>query len=148
MYRVDVSGVSWPLLLVAGIFTAVGTCGVGTAFVSHGPLSGTTILPLLGGAFMLAGPLMAIIGMRQLIFLDEYVAALEGGLLVLIDKRETYLDWDEVEHVDWDAGQGALVVKRRAGEPMVISRSFSRGPAKDMAVRIEDVRRKAVFHTR
>src|SRR3954451_6685533 len=83
-YRVEVSSSAWAMLALAAILTTVGGAMVCTSFVSRGVLQHGTELTAIASACTVIGPLLAIIGMRGLLATDEYLAALENGLLVYV----------------------------------------------------------------
>jgi hypothetical protein len=143
---VDVSSNAWFALAVSSVLTMVGVVGIGFAFVSHGPLAHRPWIPTLGGACMVSGPLSAIIALRGLLKADEYVAVLEGGLLLFVAGSERYVVWGDVSRVSWRSGEpGALEIAVRGGEPIVIARTFARIRGEELAARLEDFRRKAEF---
>jgi hypothetical protein len=95
---------------------------------------------------MLAGLGLAVFVVVPVITHDEYLAALEGGLLWKLSGEERFIAWGEIGGVKWDAQQGAIVVAMREGEPIAIVRRFGRMSAELVAPRLDDIRRKAGFH--
>ncbi len=119
-YRIDMTSRVWPFLALATVLISIGALGVCMAFVTHGPFQPYAGPITLGGAMcMLAGLVLAVLVMRPVLTHDEYVAALERGLLMKVGKEETFHPWGAIEDVRWDAGGGAVVIPRCArGEPL------------------------------
>jgi hypothetical protein len=146
-FRIDMSKRIWPFLVPATLFISLGALGVCMAFVTHGPLqpyAGT--ITLGGSACMLAGLILAIFVARPVLTHDEYLAALETGLLCKLDGGEKFLPWSAVEAVRWDAATASVHVLMREGEPLVVARQFGSANGDVVAAKLDDVRRKADFH--
>jgi hypothetical protein len=117
------------------------------AFVTHGPLAPYAGTITLGGAAcMLAGLMLGVLVARPVLTHDEYVAALETGLLLKLGKEESFVSWGEIEDVRWDPAQAGVVVRMRAAEPILIAKPFGRATGSDVAKKLDEVRRKAGFH--
>ncbi len=125
-YRIDMTSKVWPYLVPATLLMSLGALGVCMAFVTHGPFApyGSAIT-LAGAACMLAGLMLAVMVARPVLTHDEYVAALEAGLLLKVDKEERFLSWETIEDVRWDAARGAVVIRMRDAEPILLARSRS-----------------------
>jgi hypothetical protein len=74
------------------------------------------------------------------------VAALEAGILWKLAKEEGFIPWDDVLGVKWEAARQAVVVARRDGAALEVRREFGRVAADQVAVRLDDLRRKASFN--
>jgi hypothetical protein len=136
----------WPLLVPATIFISLGALGVCMAFVSHGPLHPYAgVITLVGAAFMLAGLVLTIFIAKPVLAHDEYVAALESGLLVKLDGEERFFEWSGIAGVVWDAAAAGVVVTMREGAPLVMKKPFGRAKGVEVAQKLDDVRRKAAF---
>ena len=62
---------------------------------------------------MLAGLLLTLMVVKPVLSHDEYVAALEGGLLWKLESEEKFLAWDDIADVKWVTERAALVVRVR-----------------------------------
>ena len=152
-YRINMTARVWPFLVPATIFISLGALGVCMAFVTHGPLEPYAgEITLAGSAFMLAGLLLTLVVVKPVMSHDEYVAALEGGVLWKLEGEERFAFWDQIAEVTWESereggrdGRAAMVIRMCEGEPVVIVRAFGRAPGSEVAARISDLRRKAVF---
>ena len=145
-FRIDASSHAWVFLVPATIAMAAGALGVCTAFVSHGVFSRTDWFAITGAASMLAGLILAVFVALPVILQDEYLAALEGGILWKLAGEEGFIPWGDIASVKWDAAGKAIVIARREGEPFSIARNFGRISAEALAPRLDDMRRKAGFH--
>jgi hypothetical protein len=146
-YRIDMTSRVWPFLVPATLLISLGALGVCMAFVTHGPFApyaGT--ITLAGSTCMLAGAIFGVLVARPVLTHDEYVAALETGLLLKLDKQESFVAWSEIEDVRWDAARAGVVIRMRQGEPIVVAKPFGTANGKEVAAKLDDVRRKAGFH--
>jgi hypothetical protein len=137
----------WPFLVPATVLISLGALGVCMAFVTHGPFApyaGT--ITLAGSACMLAGLALGVLVARPVLTHDEYVAALETGLLLKLDKEESFVSWGEIEDVRWDPARTGVVIRMRGGEPIVIAKPFGTAKGDAVAKKLDEVRRKAGFH--
>jgi hypothetical protein len=95
---------------------------------------------------MLAGAILGVLVARPVLTHDEYVAALETGLLLKLEKEERFVLWNDVGDIRWDAAQAAVVIRMREGNPTVIAKPFGTAKGEEVAAKLDDVRRKAGFH--
>ncbi|HEY2510874.1 MAG TPA: hypothetical protein VGI39_08460, partial [Polyangiaceae bacterium] len=116
-YRIDTTTRVWPLMVPAGFLVTFGALGICTAFISRGPLAehaeGFT---LVGGASMVCGLLIAISGVRPILTHDEYLLAMERGLVYRHQKTERFLAWGETTSVVWDEQKAAVIVSHPEGD--------------------------------
>jgi hypothetical protein len=137
----------WPFLVPATLLISLGALGVCMAFVTHGPFAPYAAPITLGGAScMLAGLILGVLVARPVLTHDEYVAALQTGLLLKVDKEEKFFAWSEVEDVRWDLARAAVVIRMREAEPVILAKPFGTATGDAVAAKLDDVRRKAVFH--
>ena len=145
-FRIDASGRAWVFLVPATIAIFLGALGVCTAFVTHGVFAQTDWFAIVGSASMLAGLALAALVAWPIVTHDEYLAALEGGLLWKLEGEERFMAWGEIAVVTWDSQEKAIVLALREGEPITIARKFGRMSADLVAPKLEDFRRKSSFH--
>lgn len=136
----------WPLLVPATISISLGALGVCMAFVTHGPFApyaGT--ITLVGGACILAGLILGSMVAKPVLTHDEYIAAMDRGLLLKVDQVEHFYVWANVEAVRWDAAAAGVVIRMREGGDVVVAKPFGSAKGVDVAAKLDDVRRKAGF---
>src|SRR5207248_1152806 len=137
----------WPILVPASILTTIGAVLICTAFVAQGILMHRSELTFAGSACMLFGPALAIYGMRHILTRDDdYLAVLERGVLIHVGETQAFVRWGDITRVAWDAAAGAIVFQRRDDDPIALARTFARANGDELASRIDELRRKAVFH--
>jgi hypothetical protein len=145
-YRIDMTSKVWPFLVPATLLISLGALGVCMAFVTHGPFApyaGT--ITVLGAASILAGLVLSIFVARPILTHDEYVAALEKGLLLKVDTEESFFAWGAIEDVRWDAERAGVIIRMREGEAMIVAKPFGRAKGDEVAAKLDEVRRKAEF---
>jgi hypothetical protein len=145
-YRIDMTSSVWPFLVPATVLISLGALGVCMAFVTHGPFApyaGT--ITVLGAASILAGLVLSIFVARPVLTHDEYIAALETGLLLKVDEAEKFFTWEEVEEVRWDAARAGVIIQMREGDTVVVAKPFGRAKGDEVATKLDEVRRKAAF---
>lgn len=119
--------------------------GQPTRLVSAPP--GAAVGLMLGGlALCVSGGLLAVLGLLWTMREESYLALRTDGALWHRDGEEIFIDWDHIERVRWDADARALVFDRRdRAEPFRLERRFADVEGPDLAKRLEDVRRKAIW---
>ena len=146
-YRIDMTSRVWPFLVPATFLISLGALGVCMAFVTHGPFAPYAgIITLAGATCMLAGAILGVLVARPVLTHDEYVAALETGLLLKLENDERFAPWNDVGDIRWDAAQAVVVIRMREGDPIVIAKPFGTAKGDEVAAKLDDVRRKAGFH--
>ena len=146
-YRVDTTSRAWPILVPGAIMTTIGAVLICTSFVVRGVLMHRSEITYLGVVCMAFGPLLATLGMRNLLTHDdEYLAVLERGMLLHVTGAEDFILWNDLAHVTWDASREAIVFERRGADSLVVTRKFARMPSNELATRIDELRRKAGFN--
>jgi hypothetical protein len=137
-FRVDRSGPTKRLLVVAGLLVAVGASAIG-AHLMHRLESGVGHLISLGGGLtMLTGLVVGFGAMAMMLFENVYLQIRDEALVLHENGKETIIPWAEVEAVDVDGRY--LVIARSDGEAV---RWFAGEAAKDVWGRVDDARRKA-----
>ena len=145
-YRINMTSRVWPFLVPAALLISLGALGVCMAFVTHGPFAPYASTITIGGAAsILAGLVLTIFVARPVLTHDEYLAALETGLLVKVDEGERFFAWGAIEAVRWEAARAGVVIRMREGEPIVVAKPFGTAKGEDVAAKLEDVRRKVDF---
>jgi len=140
-FRVDRSGPTKRLLVVAGFFVTVGATAIGAHLVHRiGPDLGH-LLSLAGGLTVIVGLILGFGAMAMLVFENVYVLIREDGVLCHENGKETTIAWGELEKVELDGSTGFIVL-HRAEEASV--RWFAGQNARELHARIDDARRKAL----
>lgn len=103
-------------------------------------------LMAIGLVLCVAGGLLAILGLLRTMREDVYLALRTDGALWHRGGDEVFLPWGELERVRWDAEQAALVFERRDGDaPFQLGGRFADVEGPELARRLDDVRRKAIW---
>lgn len=120
---------------------AAGASSVGAHLVRRLPESLSHTISLVGGVTMLAGLVMAFGALAMMLFENVYIAIEDQRLLFHDNGKETAVGWDGLEGVEVEGRTGFLIVKRSRGAPL---RWYAGKPAKDIAAKIQEARRKAM----
>ncbi len=94
---------------------------------------------------MLAGLILTLFAARPVLAHDEYVAALETGVLLKLDGNERFLAWTSIAGVRWDEERAGVLIRMREGEPLLVVRTFGTVTGDVVAAKLDDVRRKSDF---
>lgn len=140
-FRVDRSGATKRLLIVAGVLVTVGATSIGAHLVSRLSPDVGHVISLLGGLVVISGLILGFGAMAMLLFENVYLLIREEGLLLHENGKETTVDWADLESATLDGTAGFVVFVRKDGEPV---RWFAGTNAKDVKTRVEDARRKAL----
>lgn len=140
-FRVDRSGATRRLLIVAGGLVSAGATTIGAHLVSNFTPSVGRALSLLGGLVTVTGLILGFGAMAMLLFENVYLLIQEDGLLLHENGKETTVPWPDLEDTALDGKTGFVVFRRKDGEPL---RWFAGESAKDVRLRVEDAKRKAL----
>jgi hypothetical protein len=138
-FRIDRSGATRRLLVVAGLMVAGGVTAVGAHLVHRLPGGVSHLISLGGGISMVGGLVLAFGALAMMLFEDVYLAIRDEGLLLHENGRETLVAWDELTKVVVHP-EGFLELRRADKDPV---RWFAGASAKDVASRVEEAKRKA-----
>jgi len=140
-FRVDRSGATKRLLVVAGVLVAGGATLIGAHLVSRlGPEIGH-LVSLTGGLIVVVGLILGFGAMAMLLFENVYLLIGEEGVLLHDNGKETKIDWTDLERTALDAAAGVIVLHRKEAPPV---RWFAGTNVKDVQDRVDDARRKAL----
>lgn len=140
-FRVDRSGATRRLLLVAGVLVAVGATSIGAHLVSRLPPDVGHVVSLVGGLVVMVGLILGFGAMAMLLFENVYLLIQEEGVLCHENGKETSIAWAELDAISADATAGVVVFERKGAPPV---RWFVGKNAKELRARLDDARRKAL----
>jgi hypothetical protein len=144
-FRVDRSGATKRLLIVAGVLVAVGATGIGAHLVSRLASDLGHIVSLVGGLTVLVGLILGFGAMAMLLFENVYLLIREDGVLCHENGKETTIAWDDLEKVSVEQASGFIVFEPKDAAPV---RWFAGTNAKQVADRVADARRKVLHGIR
>jgi hypothetical protein len=128
------------------LFVTIGSAitGAGLFFRATGGVARWAIP--LGVLIVACGPLRAILGMHRLLVEETYLAARADALVWQLGGAPPIeLAWDDLVRVSWDGARRAVVVERRAGEPLILPQRFDGVDGPELARRLEQVRKRAAL---
>jgi hypothetical protein len=140
-FRVDRSGATTRLLVVAGALVVVGATAIGSHLVHRLEDRTSRVVSLLGGMTVVAGLILGFGAMAMLLFENVYLLIREDGVLCHDNGKETAIRWSDLDDVKLDAAPGFVVLNQRNAEPL---RWFAGKNAKVVQARIEESKRKAM----
>ena len=138
-FRVDRSGPTKRLLVVAVSMVTLGSTSVGAHLVSRIDEGLGHTIALAGGVMLLAGLVLGFGAMAMMLFENVYLVIQETGVLLHDNGKETKVPWSELDAVRLDAGY-VVLVRREAGA----IRWFAGKGAPDVRAKVDDARRKAL----
>lgn len=145
-YRAD----AWPAMrrvLVAG--PAVLTLGglvIAFSFLTHQSHAVRLQAGVFGFVLIAAGALTTTIGMQRILRDELFLALRSDGVVIQSPAGEALVGWDDLRDARWHADRAELVLEREVGDPIVLSRPFSRIAGRALAERILVVKRKAAMN--
>ena len=140
-FRVDRSGTTTRLLVIAVIMVSAGASGVGAHLVNRLPADVSHLVSLVGGVTMIAGLVLAFGALAMMLGENVYMLIRDDGLLVHDNARETVIAWAELTKVVVDAPKGIVELRRSGKSPL---RWYAGKAAPQVASRIEEAQRKGV----
>ncbi|MBK8170921.1 MAG: hypothetical protein IPK60_11340 [Sandaracinaceae bacterium] len=143
-YRVDQSKQVVRVLMIAAPVLLIGCLCVAFAWTAtHRPAFMRGIAGVIGAVFNVGGPLYAILGLKQILMQDSYIALRTDGVTLREDHVETTLRWDDIDEVRCHGY--AVEFLKRDGTTMAITQRFAGITASELAKRVEHVRKRAAF---
>jgi hypothetical protein len=105
-------------------------------------------LTLLGVIITATGPLWAILQLFRSIRADLYVAIRLDGLGLRLDPQrdEVVYPWDSICEVRYEPAAATLWIELEDAEPVAIRRPFAELSLEELARRIRDARRLAIWN--
>jgi hypothetical protein len=137
-FRIDRSGPTKRLLIVAGFMVSGGATVIGAHLMHRLPADVSHVISLAGGVSVIAGLVTAFGSMAMMLFENVYLSIRDDGLLVHDNGKETTILWDDLTKVGVDA-KGFIELRHKKS----VLRWFAGTTAKDMAAKIEEAKRKA-----
>ena len=137
-FRVDRSGPTKKLLVLAVVLVTVGASAIGAHLMHRLRSDVGHLISLGGGLTMLTGLVLAFGAMAMMLFENVYLQIKDEGVVLHENGKETMIPWGEIEGVEVDAHH--LLIARSNAETV---RWFAGQAAKDVRGRVEDARRKA-----
>lgn len=133
------------LLLPLGNFVAAYSAAR-MAKAAEGPW--LPLLLLLGFGLMAAGPLWAMFSLFMSLRRDVYLAIRTDGLAVRLDaeREETLYSWESLTQIRYDPAQDGLCLELSDGEALILRGAFAGVTLAELARRIRDARRLAVWN--
>ncbi len=101
-FRVDRSGATRRLLLIAGLLVSAGMTLIGAHLIHRLDPSLGHVLSLVGGLMVVSGLILGFGAMAMLLFENVYLLIREDGLLCHENGKETTIAWSDLDLVKLD----------------------------------------------
>ena len=123
-----------------------GTVMVGLAAYDRNVLPAwRPVLGILGGLFVVGGPITLLVGFHHLLFRDNWFLAVRlDGVCVRLPQLQVLIPWDDLERALTDAG-GTLELRTKTTVYRVSERFAGHEPI-DIARRIDAARRRILHN--
>jgi hypothetical protein len=102
-------------------------------------------LGIMGLLLVAAGPLSMILGLRRVFQSDDYLLLRTDGLLEHVGDTSILYSWEELESIVYDGSADEVVLHARDGGEARLAHRLSGIDARDLARRLDEVRRKAIW---
>lgn len=111
----------------------------------RGEWSGMPFVFLLGLGLVAAGPAIAIGVLRRTWGRDEWLLLRNDALMLQTGAGRCTVRWDDIERISHDIETGEVRFEMRGDEAFDLPPQFTRGDARALALRLEEIRRKATW---
>ncbi len=139
-FRVDRSGPTKRLLVVAGILVSGGMFLIGAHLVRRLEAGSSHTITLIGGLTLATGLILGFGAMAMMLFENVYLQIKNDGVLLHENGKETEIKWTDIEAIELEST--FIILKRTEGEAV---RWFAGKDAGDVKAKVEDARRKAAL---
>lgn len=144
-YRHDASRRIFRILLPSSFVLAFGSVLVSRSLFIRELTDASAALGLVGLLLVALGPLSAIVGLRRVLGAEDFLLLSTEGLLHQQGGRVRRFLWADIERVSFDEPHAAIELLMRNGERYAIEKPFAGIGNRDLAGRLDEVRRKAMF---
>lgn len=110
-----------------------------------GEWGGMPLVFLLGLGLVAAGPALAIGVLRSAWKRDEWLLLRTDAFVLRTGEGRCTVRWDDVERIRHDLETGEVRFEMRGDELFELPAQFTRGDARALALRLEEIRRKATW---
>ena len=117
-FRVDRSGATRRLLVIAGAMVMGGATSIGAHLVSRLTADVAQTISFVGGLVVIGGLILGFGAMAMLLFENVYLLIREEGLLLHDNGKETRIDWGDLDATAVEDAAGILVLHRKGAEPV------------------------------
>ncbi|MEM9190181.1 MAG: hypothetical protein AAGF12_13435 [Myxococcota bacterium] len=143
-YRLDQNAQIVKVLALGALLMAPGSALVGVG-ISPYPIPELLriLLTLLGALMTVGGPAICILGLRNVMAVDSYIALRTDGLVCHLSPSPTLTLWENI--IDIEADGEVLVLVLRDDTTERIDQRFNGIRPEELVKRMREVRRKALF---
>lgn len=130
---------------IASSLIAIGALAAGLTFWTSQVFSPNIriLVAILGGMATFFGPLYAMIRMPKLLGEERYLALFGQGVLFRDNEQISFIPWDELTEVQWNAQNNSLSFLCKQHPPMQITSVFLGVENKELAQEINRLRLRA-----
>ena len=101
---------------------------------------------MAGGLLLiLVSNLVLVLSLRRHLAVERFILLRADGLVRQVDTVYTLVEWDEIEHVRYDAARAAVVLEMRAGGELALADQYAGIQPEALATLVRDVHRKAIW---
>lgn len=146
-YRLDESRRLTRVLVLGALLLLTGAISAAVALgAARVPAEMRTVLGFIGGIFTAAGPLSVIIRLQMAMRKDDYLMLRADGLLSHVESARFFLPWDTMDHVSYDEASNVIEVHMRNEDVYRLRDRFCGIGPRELAKRLDMVRRKAIWN--
>ncbi|MFW5925002.1 MAG: hypothetical protein ACOCV4_02485 [Myxococcota bacterium] len=145
-YRVDTSRRILAIVLLCPIPVVAGLLLIARPMQGSFDPDAAWVVGLSALALVVTGPLSMMVALKRAFLCDEYLLVRTDGLVDHLGATVTLHPWDEVECVVYDGSADAVVLQRRDGGSVRLTRRYAGITPRELARRLDEVRRKAMFN--
>lgn len=145
-YRVDTSRRILAIVLLCPLPVIAGLLLIARPMRGSFDPGAAWVVGLSALALVVTGPLSMIVALKRAFLAEEYLLVRTDGLVDHMGATATLHPWDEVQCVVYDGSADAVVLQRRDGGSARLTRRYAGIAPRELARRLDEVRRKAMFN--
>lgn len=147
-YRAESSGPMLRILVTGAAAMLLAAVVIAVSFLTRQPEHVRAFSVAIGLVLAASSGAFTAFSMYRLLRSDESLAIRTDGICLHARATESVLPWDEIVRAGWDAARSRVVIERAGTDPVVVSWVPAGISGPDLAVRIEQERRRAAMGLR
>lgn len=145
-YRADASVRITTIVLLCPIPVAIGLFVIAKPMHSAMEPWAAWLLGITGLLFVIAGPLAMVLNLKRSLQAERYLLVRTDGVLERCGPDAVLHRWEDIEAVVYDGSSKEVILQYRDEDPVRLTNRYAGIDPRNLARRLDEVRRKSLFN--